>query len=183
MNPRCDSRDPSNTGIRCGSDVGHMGEHATMMRTRSWSDSPDLMDGGVTAAAIEAEAVSPDRARSLVQENADLRAQLAQQEPAVIEKARPMRAEDLDDEAIRRAQVAWLERAVSDGMPSPGLVRIMFAAALTPPPSRPEGAEGLERIMGEFSEELPEVAVQPFPWDDLADHLVRKGVRVTGAES
>lgn len=86
--------------------------------------SGDLMDGGVTAAAIEAEVdtledkmrrvadfVAPDRARSLVQENDELRARIGR-----VEEARDLyRRDTLTEERLhgeaRRFALAWKETA------------------------------------------------------------------------
>lgn len=156
----------------------------------SFDMGDDLADGGVTAAAIEAEVVSPERARSLVQERNEAKAEAAmcqtslrgqirraeQAEDTLImvqqqrdhlratlattarqrdeadkraatASPRPLTADELTDDAIRRARVAWLENAQYEGCPSAPTIRAMFAAALTPPPSRPEGAEELQALI------------------------------------
>lgn len=71
----------------------------------------DLLDGGVTAAAIEAEVVSPERARSLVQENDELRARIGR-----VEEARDLYRHDAATEErlhgeARRFALAWKETA------------------------------------------------------------------------
>lgn len=57
--------------------------------------SGDLMDGGVTAAAIEAEVVSPERARSLVQERNEAKAEAAMCQTSLRGQIR--RAEQAED--------------------------------------------------------------------------------------
>lgn len=62
------------------------------------------------------------------------------------ENPRPLTHDDLSDEAIRRARVAWLENAQNKGIPSAPTIRAMFAAALAEP-TRPEGAEEIEVLL------------------------------------
>lgn len=110
--------------------------------------------------------------------------ELARLRAAAIDQAdRPLTADALSDEGVKRAQVAWLEKATSEGMPSPALVRIMFAAALTPPPSRPEGAEAVEALIAEYHAGGVLALTGKLNGAPLADFLAERGVRVTGDAS
>lgn len=190
------------------------------MTTRPFALDPDDMDGGVTAAAIEAEVVSPERARSLVQERDEAKAwatrwqEAAEENEAEIDRlraalagalatvqtarsdlttalagyARSLTANDITDEMVIRGARAICE---ADGNSfdhthdhARGTAidhsRVALLAALTPPPSRPEGAEDIEALVDEWKL-LPESPDCPLP--TLPDFLAERGVRVTGAES
>lgn len=141
----------------------------------------DLMDGGVACAAIEAEVIDPERARSLAQERDEalsecdrLRAVITQQNTP-----RPLTADDITDEMVHRAEEAFMW---NDTRGSSAAMAAALAAALAEPPSRPEGAEGIEAaLMGVQS--FTGVDVSPAEIADLADALAERGVRVTGDQS
>ncbi|MGP4916210.1 hypothetical protein ACTXJ9_10965 [Brachybacterium tyrofermentans] len=204
----------------------------------------DDMDGGVTAAAIEAEVVSPERARSLVQENEELRSRIgrveeardlyrhdvmtaerreqefadradrAEQErdqyradvrneervaegyavrakehaatikeqAALIDALRAQSAAvEITHEMVKRAQVAISEKSNGDFIPGDVRTYNILRAALTPPPSRPEGAEGLADDLSGW-DEMDDYGNRRFTHeelDDLADHLAALGYRKT----
>lgn len=217
--PTCRTLSP-HPSIECVRTAGHNGQHRSY-RGRTWTDEPaDYADGGVTAAAIENEVVSPERARSLVQERdewkarflkgGDLfsrertRAEKAEQEleqsrrgyGALMDKLattarqrdeadrndrpRPLTVDDITDEMrIRawRAMREWENREWSLTHEQAG--DMVLRAALTPPPSRPEGAEEIERLL---TEDLGDFSPPATP-EAIADLLAVRGVRVTGAES
>ena len=67
MNPKCFEKHPSARGMRCDLAPGHDGPHRHTYTGTVWSlgeyerhESPDYMDGGVTAAQIEKEAEKHD---------------------------------------------------------------------------------------------------------------------------
>lgn len=146
-----------------------VGPFPTRTLRASFDMGDDLADGGVTAAAIEAEVVSPERARSLVQENTRLRERIgqaeeemyaarrfatrehvratrAEQERAATASPRPLSADDITDEMVVRAKAVVEEFAPSEQWPG-SAARWVLEAALTPPPSRPEGAEELQALI------------------------------------
>lgn len=91
---------------------------------------------------------------------------------------RPLTPEAITDEMVDRAWETWGELLPRDKHS----MRFALRAALTPPPSRPEGAEEIEgplrqvlRLNGQTPDETTVSA--------LSDALAERGVRVTGAES
>ncbi|MGP9682041.1 hypothetical protein [Brachybacterium sp. AOP3-A1-3] len=211
----------------------------------SFDMGDDLMDGGVTAAAIEAEVdgkamwektrtdhLSPERARSLVQERDEAKAEAAmcqtslrgqirraeqaedtllmvQQQRdhlratlattarqrdeadkrAATASPRPLTADDITDEMVERGARQYIEEDYTSWERSPALaknnaresVRGILEAALTPPPSRPEGAEGLADDLSGW-DEMDDYGNRRFTHeelDDLADHLAALGYRKT----
>lgn len=165
--------------------------------------SADLADGGVTAAAIEAEVVSPERARSLVQERDEAKAwatrwqEAAEENEAEIDRLRaalagalatvqtarsdltttlaehprPLAADDITDEMVKRGAERF--RGLPTAMSAHARVRTIIRAALTPPPSRPEGAEGVDEVLRTFPGTLAGIR-------DISDHLASHGVRAGG---
>ena len=90
------------------------------------------------------------------------------------EQPRPLTADDITDEMIDRALARWGEAktvwAPRDAM------REAMRAALTEPPSRPEGAEEIERLL---TEDLGDFSPPATP-EAIADLLAVRGVRATG---
>lgn len=206
-------------------------EDIAVLQRLAASLSADLLDGGVTAAAFEAEAVSPERARSLVQERdealtyaaetiataqaettaAVTRAEKAEQE---LEQSRRGYGALMDklattarqrDEADKRASsasprpltaddyergVPVLRDACPEGfklsIPAHEAVRAIVDAALTPPPSRPEGAEDLKHPVVVALAGMDSTRVHGLTQEDiegLCDRLAERGVRVTEEQS
>lgn len=140
----------------------------------SFDMGDDLADGGVTAAAIEAEVVSPEQARSLVQENTSLRERIgqaeeemyaarrfatrehvratrAEQERAATASPRPLSADDITDEMRKRAgvaMIAWQDREYSLTHEQAG--DMVLVAALAPPAENPE-VVALAEVLGDFA--------------------------------
>lgn len=103
----------------------------------------------------------------------DLRDQLAAQEPAVIEKTRTLGPDDITDEMVERARVAY-----DSGQDHVGILD----AALTEPPTRPEGAQEIEARIQSWLAATPGGSISKGHRASLADHLAH-GTRMTGAES
>ena len=92
---------------------------------------------------------------------------------------RPLTPDDITDEMVERARNA----PSFDGRlsPTPRLVREMLTAALTEPPTRPEGAEEIEAVLREewsFSDE--DGGEEAFA--DLAGRLAQRGFRVVSED-
>ena len=80
------------------------------------------------------------------------------------EQPRPLAANDITDEMVERALMV-------NAALFPKTVRRMLTAALTEPPTRPEGAEEIEAYMRELVTSHPEDH-----YGELADHLASRGV-------
>lgn len=161
-------------------EVTRLRESAETMR-RDVRTAEDGEQAAHDAAAASARRMNELAARADGAERsvADILPELARLRAAAIDRAdHPLAADNLTDEAIRRARVAWLESAQNEGIPSAPTIRAMFAAALTPPPSRPEGAEELGRIMSELAGH----ALSAEAVTEYADRLAERGVRVITEE-
>lgn len=161
------------------------------------TESPDLLDGGVTSARIEKEveewplsavdalAKMSDRIRRAEEERDearnDLRRALHQRDEGRAGQPRRLTADDFPVEALegmaQRLRDEAQEWLLTKGM-TLALARVLITAALTEPPARPEGAEEIEAILSE----LPDTML-PATDAGRADLLASRGVRVTGAES
>ena len=82
---------------------------------------------------------------------------------------RPLTPDAITDEMVKRARVAWLGANIN--LTPDGFVREILTAALTEPPTRPEGAEEIEAYMRELVTSHPEDH-----YGELADHLASRGV-------
>lgn len=165
----------------------------------TFSARPSLqndMDGGVAAALIEEEAeqrACPDLDAHWRLDEAMARAERAERERdewkdsaikamADLERAeqpRPLTADDITDEMVKRGNDAWSALRSPENTFPRLIVETILRAALTEP-SRPEGAEEIEDLLADWfgENDSPDQSNR-----DLADYLVRKGVHVTGAES
>lgn len=65
----------------------------------------------------------------------------------VQENPRPLIADDITDEMVERAQAAISEKSNGDFTPGEARTYNILRAALTPPPSRPEGAEEVQALI------------------------------------
>lgn len=93
-----------------------------------------------------------------------------------IEQPRPFTPDDITDEMVERYWAA-MKNPVSNYDEA---VRRALAAALTEPPTRPEGAEELDPIVDEF---LTSYWRGDIDGADATDWLAERGVRVTGEPS
>ncbi|RCS81836.1 hypothetical protein [Brachybacterium alimentarium] len=96
-------------------------------------------------------------------------------ERAASASPRPLTADDITDEMVERGRSAYWgdEHTVED------IVRSILTAALTEPPTRPEGAEFWESVVADqVGGDLAPDAIRT-----LADTIAQRSARVTGAES
>lgn len=176
MNPTCETSHPN---LRCVMEPGHAGPHQTRLGL-SWTEPADYAEGGVTAAQIEKEAahLTADETRSLVQErdaaltDATYWENTSKALTGAVERwqARAEKAEEnvrAREEMINR--LATAPRHVSNAMVKRAqdrccdfvgvafdheVVEQMLIAALdepTDPPTRPEGAEDIQRLVEEYT--------------------------------
>ena len=75
----------------------------------------------------------------------ELRKQLEDVERATTASPRPVTVDDITDEMVERAWDRWIDLDPRDIHS----MRLALRAALTPPPSRPEGAEKIEAIIAD----------------------------------
>lgn len=171
--------------------AAHQWKEATrehVRRIRTMKSYAEALQGGIDQEKARAEKAEHFRDRygevaiTAERERDDLRDQLAAQEPAVIEKTRALTASDVTNEMVKRATDAYVVQRRTDGQlgyVTPDLreaVKMALLAALTEPPTRPEGAEELEAVLS--GSPLGPEAVR----ESLADYLATNGVRVTTEE-
>ena len=86
---------------------------------------------------------------------------------------RPLTPDAITDEMVERARnVQSFEGRLS---PTPRLVREMLTAALTEPPARPEGAEGIEAAFDTWEHaEYLNGAIDAYDKRALADHIAEE---------
>lgn len=124
-----------------------------------------------------------DEARARLAEAA---AEIRAQGEAIAELAaepRPLTPDAITDEMVERAVNAYATRRWNDGAVGclshkhNDAMREALTLALTEPPARPEGAEELGELIGEYLDSTPGV-------DDksMADFLAERGVRVVTEE-
>ncbi|MGO2362326.1 MAG: hypothetical protein ACTH6N_14520, partial [Brachybacterium tyrofermentans] len=87
------------------------------------------------------------------------------------ETPRPLTADDITDEMVKRGAERF--RGLPTALSAHARVRTIIRAALTPPPSRPEGAEGLDEVLRTFPGTLAGIR-------DISDHLASHGIRAGG---
>ena len=159
------------------------------------------MDGGVAAALIEKEAEESapsvdyhamwwkaEREREKAEKERDearherdsWRAQvpLADWEKDLIqatENPRPLTPDAITDEMVDRAFRATIPHPAASV--SEAVIREMLTAALTEPPARPEGAEGIDEHLRQANAAALGGALTPEQRRALADHLAGFGYR------
>ncbi len=132
--------------------------------------------------AIEAIEAERDEYRAMHSEQIKTIARL-QKNP------RPLTADDITDEMVVRGAEA-IRGIVADSLPVHGshisrarTATKVLLAALTSPPSRPEGAEELAEVLDRMD---PTAIGGPLTAQEviaLADHLASRGVRATGKDN
>ena len=122
------------------------------------------------AADLAAAVVRADKAERERDHLATVLATTARQrDEADKRNPRPLTADDITYEMVKRAQREE-ERQRGDWT-APTAMRHILTAALTEPPTRPEGAEEIEAYMRELVASHPEDH-----YGELADHLASRGV-------
>lgn len=115
-----------------------------------------------------------DRAAKAERERDEARARLAGVTIAVPDIT-------VTDEMVERAHAAAARFGTAADI-SASATFAMLTAALTEPPKRPEGAEEIESAIRAWDEN-GDTNADHGDWDNLADFLASRGVRVTGSES
>lgn len=97
-------------------------------------------------------------------------------------QARALTPDAVDGDMVNRALSKARSLDVRLGIAS---MRHILIAALTEPPTRPEGAEAVSSVLGALREDEGQwmTYASDKDLDGLADALAKRGVRVTGAES
>ena len=162
--------------------IEHIAEQDRIIRRRNEQIANQAHNARETQRAIEEQdarnnslaaglAVAVARAEKAEQERDEARADLAEyvQAQALRAHPRPLTPDAITDEMVERGLDALAEEAaVSVTIPT---MRAVLTAALTEPPTRPEGAEEIEAYMRELVTSHPEDH-----YGELADHLASRGV-------
>ena len=142
--------------------IEHIAEQDRIIRRRNEQIANQAQNARESQRAIEEQDV---RNNALA---ADLAAAVARADKA---ESRPLTADDITDEMVERGRAAFW----GGDLTIAGRVRQVLTAALTEPPTRPEGAEEIEAVIRKVVPSHPEDS-----YGDLADRLAERGVRVTG---
>lgn len=148
--------------------IRHRNDRITEVEARANELALELAHAATRAEKAEQERDEAlDDAESLrrqlhdAQQDADMsRAELESEQP------RPFAADDITDEARKRAADAWWTWKANGAASISGLVDAILAAAL-PEPTRPEGAEKVEAVLHQYWS-------GDINGDDLADRIVEE---------